>query len=277
MLSIKADRKMDLMSYHLAWAADLHLEFLSPGKFDLFLQSLRDVQADGLLICGDISTSPRLRQNLIALSTIGKPIYFVCGNHDYYRGSFDETTAMTKATCREYRALRWLSQGEIIPLTPRAALLGHDGWGDGRAGLGVRSTIGMNDFVLIEDLRILDRGQLFTKLEALGRGSARYADDVIGRAVRQFDHIIFATHAPPFVDAARHQGAPTPPEFLPFYVNVSLGEVLLRMARAHPQKQFEVLCGHTHAACEFEAAPNLKVRVAGATYGDPKVEGVLRL
>ena len=47
--SLEADRKMDLMSYHLAWAADLHLEFLSPEKFDLFLHSLRDVEADGLL------------------------------------------------------------------------------------------------------------------------------------------------------------------------------------------------------------------------------------
>jgi len=276
MLSLKADRKMDLMSYHLAWAADLHLEFLSPGKFDLFLQSLRNVRADGLLVCGDISTSPRLRQRLIALATIGKPVYFVCGNHDYYRGSFEETTALVEATCREHRGLRWLSLGEIIPLTPSTALVGHEGWGDGRAACGVQTSIGMNDWVLIEDFRNLDREQLFTKLEALGRASARYAEEVIGRAARHFDHLIFATHVPPFVEAARHQGAPTPPEFLPFYVNVSLGEGLLRLARAMPTKRFEVLCGHTHGAFEYDAAPNLKVRVAGASYGDPKVEGVLR-
>jgi predicted MPP superfamily phosphohydrolase len=276
MLRVEEDRMLDLMSFHLAWAADLHLEFLSPEKFDLFLQSLRDVQADGLLVCGDISTSPRLRQKLIALSTIGKPVYFVCGNHDYYRGSFEKTTTLVEATCREHRALRWLSLGEIIPLTSTTALMGHEGWGDGRSGLGVRSSIGMNDHVLIEDLRILDREQLFTKLDALGRASARYAEDIIARAARRFDHLIFATHVPPFVEAARHQGAPTSPEFLPFYVNVSLGEVLLRLARALPTKRFEVLCGHTHGAFEYEVAPNLKIRVAGASYGDPKVEGILR-
>ena len=276
MLRLKADRKMDLMSYHLAWAADLHLEFLSPEKFDLFLQSLRDVRADGLLICGDISTSPRLRQNLIALSTIGKPVYFVCGNHDYYRGSFKKTSDLVGSTCREHRGLRWLSLAEIIPLTSTTALMGHEGWGDGRGGLGVRTSIGMNDFVLIEDLRTLEREQLFAKLEALGRASARYAEDVIARAARRFDHLIFATHVPPFVEAARYQGAPTSPDFLPFYVNVSLGEALLRLARAMPTKRFEVLCGHTHGAFEYDAAPNLKVRVAGASYGNPKVEGILR-
>jgi Icc protein len=269
-------RSIVLVTYNLAWAADLHLEFLSPGKFDFFLQSLRDVKADGLLVCGDISTTPRLQQRLTALSTIGKPVYFVLGNHDYYRGCFEKTTALVEATCREHRALRWLSLGEIIPLTSRAALLGHEGWGDGRAGLGARTMIGMNDFVLIEDLRILDREQLFTKLEALGRASARYAEEVIVRAARSFEHLVFATHVPPFVEAAQYHGAPTSPDFLPFYVNVSLGEVLLRLARSLPTKRFDVLCGHTHGAFEYDVAPNLKIRVAGASYGDPKVEGVLR-
>jgi Icc protein len=270
------DRSIVLVTYNLAWAADLHLGFLSPEKFNLFLQSLRELKADGLLICGDISTTPQLRQKLIALSTIGKPVYFVLGNHDYYRGDFEETTALVKAACRDHRALRWLSLGEIIPLTSATALVGHEGWGDGRAGSSMRTSVGMNDWVLIKDLRFLTQEQLFAKLEALGTASAQYAEEIIVRAARRFDHIIFATHVPPFVEAARHRGAPTAPEFLPFYVNVSLGEVLLRLARALPTKRFTVLCGHTHGAFEYDVAPNLKIRVAGASYGDPKVEGVLR-
>jgi predicted MPP superfamily phosphohydrolase len=265
-----------LVTYHLAWASDFHLGFLSPEKFNLFLQSLRELKADGLLICGDISTTPQLRQKLIALSTIGKPVYFVLGNHDFYRGDFEETAALVKATCRDHRALRWLSLGEIIPLTSATALVGHEGWGDGRAGSSMRTSVGMNDWVLIKDLRFLTQEQLFAKLEALGTASAQYAEEIIVRAARRFDHIIFATHVPPFVEAARHRGAPTAPEFLPFYVNVSLGEVLLRLARALPTKRFTVLCGHTHGAFEYDVAPNLKIRVAGASYGDPKVEGVLR-
>jgi 3',5'-cyclic-AMP phosphodiesterase len=200
----------------------------------------------------------------------------VCGNHDYYLGGFAKTGALVEATCRDNRALRWLTLGEIIPLTPDTVLLGHDGWGDGRAGLGSRSSIGMNDFVLIEELRISDREQLFARLEALGAASAKYAEEMIKRVVSRFDRIIFATHVPPFAQLARYRNAPAEPEFLPFYVNVSLGETLLRLARAMPQKRFEVLCGHTHWTFECDVAPNLKIRVAGASYGNPQVEGILR-
>jgi len=44
---------------------------------------------------------------------------------------------------------------------PDLALIGHGGWGDGRAGLGSLTKIRMNDSVLITDLAGLNDVELF--------------------------------------------------------------------------------------------------------------------
>jgi hypothetical protein len=50
-------------------------------------------------------------------------------------------------------------------------------------------------------------------------------------------------------------------------VNKTLGEALLELAGDHPDVDFLVLAGHTHGRREFQAAPNLMVRVGEARYG----------
>jgi hypothetical protein len=48
------------------------------------------------------------------------------------------------------------------------------------------------------------------------------------------------------------------------------------MDREHYSHKLAEASSNTHGAFEYEVAPNLKIRVAGASYGDPKVEAVLR-
>jgi predicted MPP superfamily phosphohydrolase len=70
----------------LAWATDIHLGHASESVRRKFYQSVKE-QADALVVTGDIAESHILGSALTALATLTeRPIYFVLGNHDYYRG-----------------------------------------------------------------------------------------------------------------------------------------------------------------------------------------------
>ncbi|MGA2621512.1 MAG: metallophosphoesterase [Thermoguttaceae bacterium] len=71
----------------LAWATDIHLNFLTTMARRRFLESVKE-QAEALVVTGDIAESNSLGQTLMVMDAlVGKPIYFVLGNHDFYRGS----------------------------------------------------------------------------------------------------------------------------------------------------------------------------------------------
>jgi 3',5'-cyclic-AMP phosphodiesterase len=263
-----------MTNYRLAWCSDLHFDFLRPHQRQRFLDSVVMSGADGVLITGDISMSRRVGESLGAIAGMGLPTYFVTGNHDYYAGDFASTDLAIALVCRQFPSLTRLGQGEMIPLGEGTVLIGHSGWGDGRAGIGPKTQVRMNDSLLIADLR-LEGSALFEKLAELGTASAQYIENIASIAVRNADRIVIATHVPPFPEACRYEGKPGQPTHLPHFTNVALGESLRKIARAWPQKRFLVLCGHTHERFAWQAEDNLIVKVAGARYGEPCVEEAL--
>lgn len=42
--------------------------------------------------------------------------------------------------------LHWLGGMGVVPLTEETALIGHDGWADGRLGSGAASPVMLHDF-----------------------------------------------------------------------------------------------------------------------------------
>ncbi len=75
----------------LAWATDIHLDHASESVRHRFCQSAKE-QADALLVTGDIAESHVLGSALTALAALSeRPVYFVLGNHDFYRGSIAAT------------------------------------------------------------------------------------------------------------------------------------------------------------------------------------------
>jgi Icc-related predicted phosphoesterase len=263
-----------MTNYRLAWCSDLHFDFIRPHQRQRFLDSAVMTGADGVLITGDISMSRRIGESLGAIAGMGLPTYFVTGNHDYYAGDFATTDATIASVCHQFPCLTRLGLGEIIPLGERTVLIGHSGWGDGRAGIGPTTPVRMNDSLLIADLR-LEGPALFDKLAELGTTSAQYIERVASIAVHQADLIVVATHVPPFPEASRHEGKPGEPSHLPHFCNVAMGESLRKIARTWPHKRFLVLCGHTHERFGCQPEDNLIVKVAGARYGQPAVEEVL--
>ena len=174
----------------------------------------------------------------------------------------------------ETKNLVYLNLAGVVELTPNTALVGHDGWADGRLGDFEGSDVILNDFLLIDELRCwrdshtLDKPALRRVLELLGDEAAGYLRSVLAPAAEKYPQVIVATHVPPFREAAWHQGRPSSDDFLPFFACKAVGDVLLELAQSHPGCQILVLCGHTHGGGEVQVLENLRVVTGPAEYGE---------
>src|SRR5262245_17674903 len=119
----------------LAWLTDIHLNFLEDNERQKFYQEIVNTKCDGVLISGDIAEAPCLAEILTEMADyIDKPIYFVLGNHDYYRGQIKEVRDAMTALTKENENIIWLPASGIQKLDNDTLLLGQDGWADGRLG-----------------------------------------------------------------------------------------------------------------------------------------------
>src|SRR5262249_38072266 len=140
------------------------------------------------------------------------PIYFVLGNHDYYRSSIASVRAEVR---RLDDAATWLPAVEPLRLTPRVVMLGVDGWGDARCG-DLMSTVQLSDWTLIDDFR-RSRSDVRTRIELLqrlGDNEARALAVLLSRAPSS-EHLLVLTHVPPFPEACVYDGAQSEPAWLP--------------------------------------------------------------
>jgi 3',5'-cyclic-AMP phosphodiesterase len=265
----------------LAWATDVHLNFLSDKGRRQFLETIKE-QADAFVISGDISESNDIGAALRQMDVLlGKPVYFVLGNHDFYRGSVAGTRSTVSNTVSRSENLVYLSQSGVVELSPNTAIVGHDGWADARLGDFEGSDVILNDFLLIDELRLwsdartLDKSSLRPALEALGDEAARYLANVLPAAAERYPNVLVVTHVPPFREAAWHEGQPSNDDFLPFFSCKAVGDVLLSVAKSHPASQLLVLCGHTHGGGHCQILDNLRVETGPAEYGKPRMQRIL--
>jgi 3',5'-cyclic AMP phosphodiesterase CpdA len=260
----------------LAWITDIHLDFVGPDQLELFCARLLEARPDAILLSGDISQAHRLTDDLARLSALLKlPIYFVLGNHDFYRGSIASVRVRIEAFCQVCPLLRWLPCAGLVALTPQTGLLGHDGWADGRNGNYIASDVMLNDYLYIGEFIGLDSRQRLTRLQALGDEAAEYFRKLLPEALERFRRLIMLTHVPPFREACWHQGRISDDNWLPHFSCRAVGEVLRKAMAARPDRELLVLCGHTHGAGEVSILPNLRVLTGGADYGRPALQRVL--
>jgi len=262
----------------LAWATDVHLNFLSASGMDAFCEALAQEEPDAVVITGDIAEAPSVESLLsVVAAELKTPIHFVLGNHDYYRGSVPRVRAAVTELCRRSSWLSWLPAAGVTELSRHVALVGVDGWADGRLGDYVRSPVMLNDYVLIAELCGLTRADRLTRLHALGDAEAARLEELLAEALGTYQRVIVATHVPPFKEACWHEGRISNDDWLPHFTCRAVGEVLRRAALAHPDRKIRVLCGHTHGAGMAEILPNLKVMTGGAEYGEPRIQGTLEI
>ena len=118
----------------LAWLTDIHLNFLNAQRRRDFAESVVDEEPDAVLIGGDISEAHDLAAHLKEMAQwLERPIYFVLGNHDFYRGSFEQVYSIARRLSQDEEHLTWLTEAGVVELTAHTALIDHDGWTDARS------------------------------------------------------------------------------------------------------------------------------------------------
>lgn len=272
------------------WLTDVHLDFVPGERRRRFAQSLAERRPAAVLLGGDIGQADSFADYLRELAEgVAAPIYFVLGNHDYYGGSIAAVRRQARALHRENERLAWLPAAGVATLNETTALIGHGGWGDARAGEFASSTIVLNDYLLIEDLRRtfhnrsreapppLDPAAILTdrlrkKLQQLGEEAADHLRLAAESALAWAEEVVVLMHVPPFREACWYQGRTSDDNWAPHFVCAAAGQALREVMQSHPERRMTVLCGHTHSPGRAEILPNLTVLTGGAEYGKPSIQ-----
>lgn len=261
-----------------AWVTDIHLNFLNAEQVEAFCAAIRAENPDIVLLGGDIAEADTVEWYLkVMAADIGRPIYFVLGNHDFYQGSIPAVRKVMDGLCRAESRLTYLSHVGCVPLTEDTGLIGVDGWGDGRLGDYAGSTVRLNDHLLIRELSGLDRDELLARLNRLGDEAADHLRVVLPLALDAHERVILLTHVPPFVEACWHEGKTSDGNWAPFFTCKAVGDVLLETMPKRPDRQLTVLCGHSHGAGRAQLLPNLEVLTGRAEYGAPEIQTVIEI
>ncbi|MEO7733873.1 MAG: metallophosphoesterase, partial [Kofleriaceae bacterium] len=236
-------------------------------------------QPDVLLITGDIAESDSVGKFLAEMAEQIAPIYFVLGNHDFYRANIrvvrgDIPRASKRAT--------YMAAVPRVQLTDRITMIGVDGWGDARCG-DLASTVELSDWKLIDEFKKLkgDRDARNEQLQRLGTAEARLLSEKLA-GVPETPELLVLTHVPPYPDACVYDGEPSGPAWSPWFTCIATGEVLDAYAEAHPAQHITVLCGHSHGIGVYQRRPNLEVKTGGwpphvEGYGNPIVQATFEL
>ena len=262
----------------VVWASDIHLDHIEPPAVQAFFDELAAVAPEALLLGGDIALADTVEGQLRELEErLQCPIYFVLGNHDYYHGSIPDLRRRMTTLSHSAERLFWMPESGVIPLTTRTGLIGHGGWGDGRAGDYWNSPLQLSDSVYIEDIAALDQAGLLRRMQELGQEGANHLEHMLPEALARFEHIIVLMHVPPFIETCWHHGRPADKDWQPFFVCHAAADVLYEAAQENAYHHITVLAGHSHSPINAHLLPNLQVKVAAAEYGQPRIQEILIL
>ena len=272
-------RNIHLPTKRLLILSDLHLDKASMMEKSNFLNELRISDCDAFLITGDISVADKFRGHLVEISDAcgSRPVMFSTGNHDYYGSSFREVDNAIEALCCKQNNLIALGGGEIIELSKSTALVGHRGWYDGLAGSGPRTSAVCPDHYAIDDFRCLSRASFFRELKLLGKESAEYFRQLLPLALTKYEHVMLATHVPPFTQGLRYDGKRCVYPKQPYFANRALGNLIWGISKHFPNRQIQIHAGHTHSAASVCIRENISLQVSGARPGKPNIGQLLHI
>ena len=265
-----------------AWITDPHLNFLSSQQRLDFISEVQDCGVDGVFMTGDISEGHELINHLQEWNlNFGSKLWFILGNHDFYNTGVDALREKLHPYCVNiWDKLYYLSE-HIFPVSlgHGVGLVGMDGWGDGHYGDPYNTRLLMSDWMLIKDLIPFrdDRDLLLSKLQDLARVDANLARESLRMALEDYDEVVFLTHVPPWPESALYKGKRSDPNFAPWFINKTMGDMLLDVAHTYPDKTIHVLSGHVHSPSYFRVTKNMYARTSGAVYNDPKVTRIFTI
>ena len=258
----------------ILWATDLHLDHAATEARATLFERVRGAAAEHVIVAGDISLASRFTADLVDIADAAEcPVWYVLGNHDHYGATIGSVRDAATALAERRPDIQWLPPAGVVTLGNDTALIGVDGWADGRVGDALTTPLVLNDDRLIGELaaHASRRARLVVK-QALADADALRLATLLERAAGAASRLIVATHIPPFLEALPARGRLSHPAWQPLLICGATGSVLKHFAATHSKVDITVLAGHTHVACSTELAPNLRLRVAAARYGTPRVD-----
>lgn len=207
-------------------------------------------------------------------------MYFVLGNEDFFDSSIATVREQVNQLCNRHPTLHYLSADcEPVELTTSVALIGHDGWPDGRfAKLDMPGSTWPEDYARIRELREADEKGRWGLLNTLGDQAAEHFRGLLSNAVRQFNLVLLLTHVPPWLELAPH------PMHRKYYRDTShycasraAGDAIRAVMEGAPNCQLIVLSSHPHGAAEFRPLPNVVAYSASPKFAEPSVQKVIDL
>lgn len=262
----------------IVWLTDIHLNFVGLDRAEHLFAQVDDEEPEAVLLGGDIAESHDMADWLLVMDDrLACPIYFVLGNHDYYHSSIARVRDQVQRLCADRPKLNYLTLEGVCPLSPSTALIGHDGWCDARAGDYETSTIMLNDYLLIEELRGFTKDERRDVLRRLGDEAAEHIRVHLREALANHAEVILLTHLPPVREACWYQGRMGDDNWAPHFTCAAMGETIMQIMPEFPGRKLTVLCGHTHNAGEVRPLPNVEVITGAADYRDPRINKVLQV
>jgi hypothetical protein len=261
----------------LVWITDPHFDSVPDHVNDSFGRHVKSLGADCAVITGDLGDGSNGLNDLVRFGAwFEKPVYYVLGNHDLYNSSYIEAFREASNLSQEFPNLVFLDAVGPIRLTADVALVGNSGFYDCRAG-NADSKFWLQDFTENNDLKGRSTQNIMTQCRTLAEMMAKPAKRALLDAANEYKHVYFATHVPPFTEATWHEGKRSDSEALPWFCNLTFGQVLADIAYEYSDVTFTVLCGHTHSSGEYKHFDNLKVLTGAAEYCYPAVWKVLEI
>jgi predicted phosphohydrolase len=259
------------------WLSDLHLEFHQQSDIQKFILSLRYYDASAIFITGDTNISTDIVSSIKEIRYGSDlPVYFICGNHDFYHSSISSIRADLAEIDDTF--IFYMHNLPFLKISEKTAIIGYDGWYDGELGDYANSDVRLNDFNYIKELTNLTKEQLLIQM--------RYLSDptniihTLITALTECENIILLTHVPPFEENTLYRTSVgeelytvADKSWLPFFSNGFLGQRLIDTMKYYPKRKLYVLSGHTHAK-SYTEKENIICETLDAEYGQfpkPKI------
>lgn len=231
------------------------------------LDAILSQKPRAVFVGGDISYGPTLISDLKFLGKrIGRPMYFVLGNHDYHFSSIDKVHTKVKEVCEEYRNLVWLTNAGVVPITNEVAVIGAEGWYDAQVGNKefIKYTF---DWFLTSDFKKLPTwDQRFSKFKEVAAANTKYIISNLEAAMEDYKTVYLITHFPPWREANRYNSWISESFWEPYNTNVGLGKALEEVMVKHKKRNLIVFCGHTHSSVQIHVSRNIECRVGRGAY-----------
>lgn len=130
--------------------SDLHFEFTEDSGAS-FIETLDPTGVDALVLAGDIFVArfgQEVRDILTAFSAKYPKVFYLPGNHEFYRGQVEQVSRLIESVAADIPNLDLLHAGRVVEFMGRRFLGGTLWFPDAPANAALQD--GINDFRLIE-------------------------------------------------------------------------------------------------------------------------------